>query len=53
MPRPAECRLAVDLVARGRVRPIIGATVDPSGVLGIHDRLRSGRLVGRGAIDWT
>jgi propanol-preferring alcohol dehydrogenase len=48
-----ECRLAVDLVAGGRIKPIIGATTDPSGALGIHDRLRRGDLVGRGAIDWS
>jgi propanol-preferring alcohol dehydrogenase len=48
-----EVGLAIDLLASGRVRPIIGAKVDPSGALGIHDLLRRGRLVGRGAIDWT
>jgi propanol-preferring alcohol dehydrogenase len=48
-----EVGLAIDLVASGRVRPIIGATADPPDVLRIHEMLRSGRLVGRGAIDWT
>jgi propanol-preferring alcohol dehydrogenase len=48
-----ECRIAVDLVASGRVRPIVGATTDPSGVLAIHDRLRRGDLLGRGAMRWT
>jgi D-arabinose 1-dehydrogenase-like Zn-dependent alcohol dehydrogenase len=48
-----EVGLAIDLVASGRVRPIIGVTAEPPEALRIHDLLRSGRLVGRGAIDWT
>ncbi len=48
-----EVGLAIDLVASGRVRPIIGATTKPDGVLGVHELLRSRRLVGRGAIDWA
>ena len=48
-----ELALAVDLVADGRIKPIIGATSDPLGALAVHDRLRHGDLVGRGAIDWS
>jgi len=48
-----EVRLAAELVSDGRVRPIIGLTVPASGALEIHKRLRSGDLVGRGAIRWT
>jgi D-arabinose 1-dehydrogenase-like Zn-dependent alcohol dehydrogenase len=48
-----EVGLAVDLVAKGRVRPIIGETTRPAGVLEVHERLRNRRLVGRGALDWT
>jgi propanol-preferring alcohol dehydrogenase len=47
-----ESYLAVDLVASGRVRPVIGSTTRPDGVLGVHERLRQGRLIGRGALDW-
>jgi D-arabinose 1-dehydrogenase-like Zn-dependent alcohol dehydrogenase len=48
-----EVGLAVDLVAGGRVRPIIGERTGPAGVLRVHELLRSRRLVGRGALDWT
>jgi D-arabinose 1-dehydrogenase-like Zn-dependent alcohol dehydrogenase len=41
------------LVAAGYVRPVIGATSGPSGVLEIHERLRTGQVSGRGALDWS
>jgi D-arabinose 1-dehydrogenase-like Zn-dependent alcohol dehydrogenase len=44
---------AAGLVAAGQVRPVIGATSGPSGVLEIHGRLRSGQVSGRGALDWS
>jgi D-arabinose 1-dehydrogenase-like Zn-dependent alcohol dehydrogenase len=47
-----EVRLAASLVAEGRVRPIIGATTGPAGAPDIHERLRTRRLVGRGALTW-
>jgi propanol-preferring alcohol dehydrogenase len=47
-----EVGLAVELVASGRVRPIIGTTVEPADVLEVHRQLRGRRLVGRGAIRW-
>jgi len=49
----AEVRLAAELVATGRVRPVIGATSTPSDALEIHRQLRAGTLVGRGAIRWA
>jgi propanol-preferring alcohol dehydrogenase len=49
----AEVRLAAELVASGRVRPMIGATLPPSGALELHRKIRAGTLVGRGAIRWT
>jgi len=49
----AEVKLAADLVAAGRIRPIIGLTVPAREALEIHRRLRSQELVGRGAILWT
>ena len=48
-----EVQLAVELVASGRVQPVIGLTTPPSGVPEIHRRLRSGQVVGRAAIRWT
>lgn len=48
----AEVSAAADLVARGRIRPVIGETVGPADVLVLHDRLRAGTLVGRGALTW-
>jgi propanol-preferring alcohol dehydrogenase len=49
----AEVRLAAELVADGRVRPMIGQTTHPIGALDLHRQLRAGTLVGRGAIRWT
>lgn len=49
----AEIDVAAALVRSGQVRPIIGATVDPPGLPGVHEQLRTGTLVGRGAVRWT
>jgi hypothetical protein len=40
------------MVADGRVRPVVGRQVGPSGIDSLHDDLRSGRLLGRGALVW-
>jgi propanol-preferring alcohol dehydrogenase len=48
----AEVALAADLVATGQVQPVIGQVVGPADLLSLHDRLRSGELVGRGALSW-
>lgn len=48
----SEVQLAAELVAAGRVRPIIGAVRPAADVLEIHALLRAGQLVGRGAITW-
>lgn len=48
----AEIALAAELVATGRITPVIGSVVGPEGVLGVHDALREGRLLGRGALQW-
>lgn len=42
---------AAVLVAAGRVRPVIGRRVGLAGVEGVHDDLRRGELLGRGALD--
>ncbi len=50
-------RLEVDeaagLVASGLVRPVIGTTVAAQEVETLHEQLRAGLLLGRGAISWT
>lgn len=48
----AEVSAAADLVARGRVRPVIGEAVGPDEVSRLHERLRAGALIGRGALSW-
>ncbi len=49
----AEVRIAAALVAGGRVTPVISKVTGPEGVLGIHEQLRHGSLIGRGAIVWS
>lgn len=50
--RKSEVAEAARLVASGAISPVIGAVVGPDGIPGLHDLLRSGELVGRGALDW-
>jgi len=50
--RVDQLRAAADLVARGVVTPVVGRVEEPEMVGAIHDQLRVGTLVGRGAIDW-
>lgn len=40
------------LVADGEITAVIGSVVGPGGVLGLHEQISAGRLVGRGALDW-
>jgi propanol-preferring alcohol dehydrogenase len=47
-----EVQIAADLVAAGRVRAIIGAVVPPEGIPAVLQRLRTGQIVGRGAVDF-
>lgn len=47
-----EVSRAADLVADGRVRPVVGETVGPADVPAVHAALRDGDLVGRGALTW-
>jgi propanol-preferring alcohol dehydrogenase len=48
----AEVGTAAELVASGRVRPVIGETSGPADVLDLHTALRKGALNGRGALTW-
>lgn len=47
-----EVAAAAELVATGRIRPVIGAVVGPDGVADVHEQLRAGTLLGRGALRW-
>jgi propanol-preferring alcohol dehydrogenase len=48
----AEVAAAADLVATGRVKPVVGRVVGPADLLDLHNSLRRGQLVGRGALSW-
>lgn len=48
----AEVGFAAQLVASGRVRPVVGGIVGPEGIPALHSQLRKGELVGRGALVW-
>jgi D-arabinose 1-dehydrogenase-like Zn-dependent alcohol dehydrogenase len=41
------------LVAEGSVRPVVSEVVGPDGVDALHDALRQGSLIGRGALSWS
>ena len=47
-----EVATAADLVATGQVQSVIGQVVGPDDLLSLHRRLRTGDLVGRGALSW-
>lgn len=48
----AELVRAADLVASGRVRPIVSRSAGPAEVDDLHEALRRGELLGRGALVW-
>jgi propanol-preferring alcohol dehydrogenase len=48
-----EVGVAASLVASGRVRPVVGRRVDLDGLESLHDELRQGTLLGRGALLWA
>jgi len=49
----AELRESAELVATGRLHPVVSQVVRPAEVEDVHRALRDGTLIGRGAIDWT
>ncbi len=49
----AELRESAELVAAGRIHPVVSQVVPPSQVEDVHRALRDGTLIGRGALDWT
>lgn len=48
----AEVLEAAALVADGRIRPVISRVVAPASVDDVHEALRQGTLLGRGAVRW-
>lgn len=49
----AELMEAAALVAAGQIRPVVSQVVPPSQVGEVHQALREGTLLGRGALDWA
>jgi len=49
----AELRESAELVAAGRIHPVVSQVVPPAQVEDVHRALRDGTLIGRGAVDWT
>jgi D-arabinose 1-dehydrogenase-like Zn-dependent alcohol dehydrogenase len=49
----AELRESAELVATGRIHPVVSQIVLPANVEEVHRALVEGTLIGRGAIDWT
>lgn len=48
----SELRESAELVASGRIQPVVTHVVPPSEVEEVHRALRDGTLLGRGAIEW-
>ena len=44
---------ALDLVASGKIHPVVSQVVPPERIEDVHRALREGTLVGRGAVDWN
>jgi D-arabinose 1-dehydrogenase-like Zn-dependent alcohol dehydrogenase len=51
--RRSEITIAAELIRSGRIKPVIGSVVEPAGVPEVHQQLRDGTLLGRGAVSWT
>jgi D-arabinose 1-dehydrogenase-like Zn-dependent alcohol dehydrogenase len=49
----AELEDAARLVSSGMVSPIVSRVAGPEGLDDLHDALRAGRLIGRGALSWN
>ncbi|HEY5619848.1 MAG TPA: alcohol dehydrogenase catalytic domain-containing protein [Vicinamibacterales bacterium] len=49
----AELRESAELVAAGKIHPVVSRVVPPTNVEDVHRALLEGRLIGRGAMDWT
>jgi D-arabinose 1-dehydrogenase-like Zn-dependent alcohol dehydrogenase len=49
----AELEEAARMVEAGLIKPVVSEVVRPEEVESIHEKLRQGTLIGRGALDWT
>jgi propanol-preferring alcohol dehydrogenase len=49
----AELIESADLVAAGKIHPIVSQVVPPEKVEEVHRALQEGTLIGRGALDWN
>ena len=49
----SELRESADLVAAGKIHPVVSQVVGPEGIEQVHRALTDGTLVGRGAVDWN
>lgn len=49
----AELRESADLVAAGKIHPVVSHVVGPEGIEEVHRALQDGTLIGRGAVDWN
>ena len=49
----AELMEAASLVVAGQIRPVVSRVVPPERLGEVHQALRDGTLIGRGALDWT
>ena len=48
-----EVARGAELVASGRIRPIVAEPVEADSVEAVHQELRAGSLLGRGALAWS
>lgn len=49
----SDLEQAAELVESGAIEPIIGVVGGPGDVPKMHEQLRAGSLLGRGALDWS
>jgi propanol-preferring alcohol dehydrogenase len=49
----AEVMEAAGLVAAGKIRPVVSHVVQPHEIETVHEELRQGQLLGRGAVRWA
>ncbi|MSO82950.1 MAG: NADPH:quinone oxidoreductase [Acidobacteria bacterium] len=49
----AEIMEAADLVAAGKIHPVVSQVVPPEDIEKVHRAIEGGSLVGRGAVDWN
>lgn len=49
----ADLLQAAKLVATGLIEPVIGEVTGPEGIADVHQKLREGTLIGRGALVWN